>query len=271
MARRRPIAQRPRRGRRARRAPSPTAAARLRSSPASARRPRSAKRPIIRRDGQRAPTARGEQARVAPDRDEIDDPSAKPAGEMRGQADEGDDGRRASRNRQAHRAVHPFPGRPARRAPTRASAAARSRRCPESNVVVEPAAERTADQHRRDDHPAEHADLREAARRPTARPRAAGAAGARRAAGRLRPADRCLRRARARAALMRHPAPRPSGPEVAHDLADRVQLQARALDTFRSARSRCRRESGRAPFRRASRDRRPGSPRGSRSRCRRPP
>ena len=156
------------------------------------------------------------------------------------------------------------------RARGRASAAARSRRC-RSRTAVEPAADEHADQRRQDDGPAEHADLREVARRTTARPRAASVAGARPRSARSRPADR-VRRARGSARSCSVPdravAPLRAQARMIWRIAVRCR---RALSPCApAAPHRSRRGSARAPPGPASPDRRRRSPGAWRSATSRP-
>ena len=108
---------------------------------------------------------------------------------------------------------------------------------PELNIRVEPAADEDADQHRRDDDPAEHADLRETPRdRRIALAQPAPVA-SRRAAGPLYQRILLAAARRVRRGHAKFPDPTAAvRPKMAHDLADGVQLQPGALDMLRPLR-----------------------------------
>ena len=123
-----------------------------------------------------------------------------------------------------------------RRTSSPAPAPSIRRRGPEQariEYAVEPAPDEDADQHRRDDDPAEHADLRETARHR----RIASSRSQRRASLAAQPRRPCTRRIAGSSVASGHREVRRTAAPVRrrwlHDLADRVELQPRAVDTLR--------------------------------------
>ena len=143
---------------------------RPRGSPAPAGRRERAKRPTARAIAAAGLPPSAKQARAAPDRVEISEPEPEPGDEMRRQARGHRSGPERVEQPRAHAlCIHFQADQQPSASPSISNGAVQN--IPDAERPVEPAADDNADQHRDDDDPAEHADLRQAPRRRTVRPR----------------------------------------------------------------------------------------------------